>query len=407
MKTAQIKLVLTAIVATAFIACSQDKPSNPEDGTSKSSSVNLSKYDVNSFPLNKLVCDPFGGGGGPETPQNGIKATLFYRGLNAPRYYRVMDYINSAVKSDQTLFFNRVDVPTRMFTEGFPLQTGGKVKDDSGSQLIEYFALKMETTLQLTADDQEGDYELALLSDDGTILKIQDPATGANPAWETLVLNDGDSPTRMGCSSRVVRMTRDKKIPLQLYYYQGPRYHISNMLIWRKSLTAGQDADCGKFGNNFYFDPNNNSNPLEWINLTLRGWKVIQDANYLLPQESSNQTNGDANIDDVTPQQNYNACFEGQIPKIDNLKVDQVTLTDIFLSWTTDIPSTAQAIVINTVTGDKFITISDNVLRTAHTVHVSGLSPGTTYRLQAVSVSQDLGKGISSAIEVTTFTGSQ
>lgn len=414
MKTLNMKSLMILLISFSILsACSEDsdKKGNPPKVGALDAGV-LGKYDISAYPINKLVCDPWGGGN-PQDPQSGIKATLYYRGKNTPIYHAVMPYINTAVKSEQTLFFNRIDVPTRMFTEGFPLKTGGKIKDDSGNELIEYFALKFESNLQLTADDQEGDYELALLSDDGTVLKIQDRinTNASDNAWETLITNDGDTPTRMGCTNRVIKMTRDKKVPIELYYYQGPRYHIANMLIWRKTTVAGKDQDCGKSGNSYFFDPNNNSAPKAWTAMAQRGWKVVQDGNFTLNKTLPNPTNVatvTSNSDLIVAlETDYNACYDGQIPLINSFTVDEVTLTDIFVSWTTDIPATSQVLVINTTTGERYLTTTDNMLRTNHSVHIDGLSPNTTYRLQAVSISQDLGKGISSAVEVTTFGAAQ
>lgn len=402
MKTTNLKSWMVLLFASAgLVACAPDSGSSGgSDSDVNKESGRLSKYDVNAFPLDKLVCDPWGGGGGPQTPQNGIKATLFYKALNMPIYTNVMDYINNTVKSEQSLFFSKIDVPTRMFTEGFPLKTGGKVADDTGNELIEYFALKFETTLQLTSADDEGDYEFALLSDDGTILRIKDPDNASsNGNWETLVSNNYVTPTRMGCSNRVIHMTRDKKIPLELFYYQGPRYHIADMLIWRKSATAGRDQDCNKSGNSYFFDPNHNSAPLAWNGLVQRGWKVVGEGNFLLPSVNATTTGG--------PEQNYNACFEGLIPKISDLKIDNIGRTEITLSWVTDIPATEQALIINIATGEKILTVSDNMLKNNHSLTITGLSPGTAYRVQVISISEDLGKGISEALEITTLSGAQ
>src|SRR5690606_35966359 len=123
---------------------------------------------------------------------------------------------------------------------------------DTNKKLIEYFGVKFESTLQLSDDDEEGDYELALLSDDGARLKIKDPATDS---WREIINNDNNHETRMGCSSEVIRMTRRTQIPIEVVYFQGPRYHIANILMWRKSSVAGKDSSCGVYGNKHYFNP--------------------------------------------------------------------------------------------------------------------------------------------------------
>ncbi len=71
------------------------------------------------------------------------------------------------------------------------------------------------------------------------------------------------------------------------------------------------------------------------------------------------------------------------------------------LNWTTDIPATDQVLVTNTGTNVQTLTTSDNILRTTHSVPVTGLLPGVNYTLQAVSVGADLGKSISAPVTVS------
>lgn len=68
--------------------------------------------------------------------------------------------------------------------------------------------------------DPEGDYQIALLADDGAVLQASDTGAG----FTTLIDNDGTHPTKMACASRTVHMSRDSRIPIKLDYYQGPRY---------------------------------------------------------------------------------------------------------------------------------------------------------------------------------------
>lgn len=350
--------------------------------------VNFHTYDINAYPMNKVVCDPTGGGSGGTSPQQGIKGKLFYKSSDQLRYYKAEDYIKHTTQSPVDLFFSEMFVPTRMFSEGFSTQTSGVLKDDQNNKLIEFFGLKMNTTIRLAPNDQEGVYEFALLSDDGSVMRIKE-----NGSWREIVSNDGDHPTKLGCSTARITMTRDTKLETEVLYYQGPRFHISNVLLWRKladGANAGQDLRCGVQGNEYWFNPNNNSRPtVEYSNLFNRGWNVVSQGNFYLPTEADESTQ-------------YNPCTPGTNPTISNFRITEVTSNEIFVSWTTDIPSTAQALVITQSTGDSRLTATDNILRTNHSVQISGLVSGTLYSIQAVAVSEDLGRAISNPIELTT-----
>jgi hypothetical protein len=339
-----------------------------------------SQYNVNLHPMNKTVCDPWGGGGTGGL-QKGLKASLFYRGIGMPRYYSAQEYVDKTVASAQSLFMSDLNVPTRMFSEGFSTQTSGVVKDDAGNKLIEYFGLKFETVLKLRADQNEGSYELGTLADDGIIVKAK-----VDGVWKTIINNDGDHPTQMGCAASALNLNRDSAIPLEITYYQGPRYHIANVLMMREPANIGKDQECGKLGNTYYFDPNNQSVPLApYQGLLARGWAPISADNFYLPGQES-----------------YNPCAPGTNPVISNFAVREVLSNDVLVNWTTDIDSTTQVLVTEVSTGVQTLTSADNLLRTSHNVQVSGLQPGTTYTLQAISISADMGKTMSSAITVTT-----
>jgi hypothetical protein len=374
--------VLTALAFAAALTGCTSSFQTPENIQAEVSSepLMMSKVDLNLHPLNKTVCDPFNGNN-TQVMSQGVQGTLFYRTTGMPRMYKVEDYINFTKKSDKTLFFTEMNVPTRIFSEGFSTQTTGVLADDTGAKLIEYFGIKFESTLQLSENDQEGDYELALLSDDGTRLKIKDPATDS---WREIINNDGDHPTRMGCTSEMIHMTRRTQIPIEAIYYQGPRQHIANILMWRKSTTAGKDTLCGATGNNYFFNPDQASVPLKpYTDLLARGWKPVAAENFWL-----NNT--------------YNPCTQGTIPVISSFRTTEVLLTDVYLVWNTDVPASTQVRLINQATGEEILTAADNMLRTTHNVHVSGLKPNTTYTAQAVSISQDLGNNISAELTFTT-----
>lgn len=374
------KTVLSMTLLAFMTGCGDQFEQETIQAEVKSEALASSKVNLNLHPMNKTVCDPFGGNT-TQVMERGVQATLFYKTATSPVLSSALDYVTKAKRSDKTLFFADMNVPTRLFSEGFSTQTTGVLVDDSQNRLIENFGIKFQTTLQLAEGDSEGDYEFALLSDDGSRLKYKDPR---DDTWKDLINNDGDHPTRMGCGSTVINMNRRTQIPLEVIYYQGPRFHISNVLLWRKASEAGKDPLCGQSGNSLYFNPDKNSEPQQaYKDLLSRSWKPVSANNLWL---------------DGT----YNPCVEGTKPVISNFKTIEVGLANVSLRWTTNIPASTQVRLINDATGEEILTAADNLLRTTHDVFVTGLRSGATYRAQAVSISQDLGNTLSEELVFTT-----
>ncbi|RYZ89775.1 MAG: hypothetical protein EOP06_08855, partial [Proteobacteria bacterium] len=276
----------TLALSQLLTACGQEF-SSEENLSSKvtSESVMSSKFDLNLHPMNKTICDPFDGTNNTQVTAQGVLGTLFYKTAATPNLSGANDYVNRGKKSDKSLFFADINVPTRLFNQGFSTQTTSVLKDDSGNKLVEYFGIKFESNLQLSEADTEGDYELALLSDDGSRLRIKDPV---DDTWKEIIDNDGDHNTRMGCATRTIKMTRRTSIPIEVTYYQGPREHIANVLIWRKASEAGKDSSCNQAGNDMYFDYNNGSAPKAAYNgLLARGWSPVAPANLWLNSAAS------------------------------------------------------------------------------------------------------------------------
>ena len=348
--------------------------------------VGLMKYDINRYPSNKLVCDPFAVDPVPSTTfENGIKAELFYRDVGQPRYYKTTDYFEKTTKSDKTVFLTDVNVPTRVFSDGFTTPTGAALTTNNGQKLVEYFALKMKTNIILTAEDEPGEYELALLSDDGANLIIK--SGDGDGADEILIAHDGDHPTKMGCATRTVRFRPNVMLPIELTYYQGPLYNIANVLVWRKATEAGKDPSCNKLGNQLFWDYKNKSEPQpEFTGMQSRGWKILKPGNFMVAKDKGE----------------YNPCVPAVPPVISDFEVGEVILQSTSFHWTTDLPATSQVLLINTRTGVEILTDSDNNLRTDHTISVDGLDSGTTYKVRAISIGQDLGRAQSSELQFTT-----
>jgi hypothetical protein len=198
-----------------------------------------------------------------------------------------------------------VNVPTRKFNEGFSSSANSLVKDNNGNTLIEYFGLKMDTVLKLSDSDAEGIYDLATVSDDGTVVQIQNSAG----KWVTVINNDGQHAPKMGCGSLTVGsnanptsrllMTRSSRVPVRIYYNQGPRELIANVLFWnyrgvQGSTPAVSDSSirsyCDRIGNSDFYNPYTLETIGPWVkdmqdNLK---WKVVAAGNFLLPQDEVN-----------------------------------------------------------------------------------------------------------------------
>ncbi len=379
-------LKLTTIVfSTLLLAACGSQPgghvSAPEQTDTTAPLSQPSPIDFNQYPLNKVVCDPFQ----DETSQTGLRqgliAELFWLGAGQAPYTHAADYASHGVRSEQVLFFNDINIPTRKFDTGFANALSQPLKNDSGAVLIEYFGLRMESVLKLSPEQEEGDYELAVLSDDGALVNIL-----TQGFWKPLINNDGDHPTRMGCSNKTLHFDHNTEYPIEIFYYQGPRYHISNVLMWRKSSTAGTDPSCGQEGNLMYFDYYHQSAPMAAYNgLLARGWSVISHNNFNLPGTVE-----------------YNPCHNGAAPVISGFQINEVFSDLVTVQFDTDIPGTAQMKITDMATGKVTLTNNDNALTTHHSFEVSGLVPDHDYLLQAISISADYGKGFSNELSVHT-----
>jgi hypothetical protein len=372
-------IILGALGFLFVSACSSDKGGISEETWSGQ----MSAFNVNEHQLHKTVCDPWGGNPPPQFDK-GVEASLYYLTKNVTEDTPLYEYFQRGHHSEQTLFFSQINVPTRKFTEGFATEAGESVNDDNGDRLIEFFAMRFETKLKLNPDQELGEYEIALLSDDGAEVRIKD---GDN--IQTLISHPNKTPTKMMCSTTKINFTEEgKAYPLEIDYFQGPRYHIALVLMMRKVTgNAGEDPLCGSSGNELFFDYNNNSKPLSaYKKLLKRGWAPAVAQNFDLPEKYT-----------------YNPCTAGEAPKIINFTMTRLSDTQATFTWETDIAATSQVMVTDSETGETLVTTSDNILRTTHQVTVTGLSSGTSYEARGISISENLGKAISAPLEFTTL----
>lgn len=237
---------------------------------------NPASYTWNVNVTVKVICDPFGS---TKVTKPGLAARLSYYGGATPwediKY--VDDVFNKGIKVEDTvILFSSVSVPTRKFTSGFDAGGGAKLKNAAGENLVEWFALDYTSNMKLADTDEEGTYQVATLSDDGSILYL-DTGSGLMPA----VNNDGFTPTRFACGSTITIHHGDR-IPMRLKYFQGPRDEISVNLMWRKvsDSTDLNPSYCGLTGS--FWDPYTQDAWGNFTNLQAQGWKVMAPENFEL-----------------------------------------------------------------------------------------------------------------------------
>ncbi|MBC7396515.1 MAG: hypothetical protein H7333_03650 [Bdellovibrionales bacterium] len=235
------------------------------------------------------VCDPLGGGAAGTTAKNGIKAQMFYfeeADLAKHPHDNVMDYFSFGTKSAADFFFKNLYVPTRAFSQGFTLSDGKTLLKADGTPLIEYFSFKFKSELRLPKGSTAKKMQFALVADDGANLLVQNPVT---KVWSTSVGNDGVHGTIMKCSVSGVDLNADTSVPIEVQYFQGPRYHIALTLLWREWKDDGSDAQCNRGGNSYFFDSSTvpSTPTAAWTDVLSR-WQVVPADSFTIGSDEVN-----------------------------------------------------------------------------------------------------------------------
>ncbi|MGE4232530.1 MAG: fibronectin type III domain-containing protein [Bacteriovoracia bacterium] len=282
----QNKLLALTTISSLLVLASCD---NTEVQVGQSNVIGVSSDSGSSSsqpPSSNTVCDPFSGSGGIQTGlSHGVFADLKFLDDTQPHYTTVGDYQTYGNVVNANLFFSKIDVPTRKFDRGFVDQDGNTLLNQNGNTLYEYFSLRFQSVVRLFGADRPGNYQFAVLADDGAVLQIDDGS-----GFRTLVNNDGTHPSKLVCASAPVYFDGSTRLPIKIDYYQGPRYHISLILLWREWTGSASDPACGMSGNSTFFDFNNvpSTPTTTWTNLLSRGWKVLSPENYELPATIAN-----------------------------------------------------------------------------------------------------------------------
>ena len=171
-------------------------------------------------------------------------------------------------------------------------------------------------------------------------------------------------------------------MPLELDYYQGPRYHISLVVMWRPWNGSADDPSCGKQGNGMFF--NSQVDPpapqAAYNALLSRGWKVVSTPHYRLEAPTQNPCNEPA-------------------PHVEDYVVSNVTSTGVTASWLTDIAAIGRLHVTEVATGVTTI-YTKKGFAVRHTMTVNTLTPNTLYRVKSSSES---GSGLATETDYVEF----
>lgn len=259
------------------------------------------------------VCDPFGGNGGA-AGQGLLASGVYYVKNSLPAGMTPSQVINGHVENffsgntnigfvNSNIFLSAIDFPNMYFSQGFTDNKGNTLKTSDGTTLVEYFGIRAQSDFVM-GSWAPGDYQIGILSDDGSILTM---TAGAADGTDFVINNDGDHSLVMGCTSKVLHMTANSKISMNFDYYQGPRITIGLMMLYRPVSLAGTSREplcgSGSGADAYYFlDHDNNGNAVTpipqppYLQLTgsyqtstgTGGWKVVEPEHFKLPGSVQN-----------------------------------------------------------------------------------------------------------------------
>lgn len=231
-------------------------------------------------PSPTVVCDPFGGTG---DNKHGLKGNLYYFNDNEVAdksnlpYSSVSDFFTKGHNANVDLYMSYLYTPTRAFDSGFATTDGTILQKSDGTKLFEYFGIDMKGGIQLATGATKKKYQFAILSDDGAKLYITTKsATGAET--KNLVVDaDGDHASLFRVARMPIELSSTDRLKIEIQYYQGPRYHISLILLWREWNDSNWlDPKDGVSGNDTFFNSSVSPSSAQpaWTDIMTR-WSVV------------------------------------------------------------------------------------------------------------------------------------
>ena len=328
-------------------------PSSEQPGTPTNPTTQNPTHTISEVP--RAICDPFREENNNPSPtlNYGIHGVL-YDGINIqnPDHKKnFQGYLEHGEKINADVFMSRFYTPTRSFENGFSVgkdDTGADIliKNSNGEDLIEYFGIRFDGRLTLSDEDEEGYYEIATISDDGSVFKVFPDASSSQA--EDIVDNDTVTSTKMTCTNKIIRFEKNSKIKYELDYFQAPRVHIALVTIWRKVAELSQSANiiaskstendslCNAAGNQRFFNnqKDTESTPTADFNelLTNRfvNWKVMKPENFLLPTDNDTNPCNDPNYNPMRQ-----GCFVETIENTDNPVIELKAQSPTFIDYKT------------------------------------------------------------------------
>ncbi|MNT43222.1 hypothetical protein D3C72_1796810 [compost metagenome] len=167
-------------------------------------------------------------------------------------------------------------------------------------------------------------------------------------------------------------MKRNKELPIKLLYYQGPKYYVSNVLMWKyySKPQVWKDPSkhslCGYQGNDLFFSSTGKkTNAMKTLERS--GYGIVPKSYFKMPPQTPNPCTAEELALSAFTVQSYNG-------------------TSAILNWSTNLPASSQLRISNAFTGEEIFTTLDSNMVTEHSVQVNGLTPGVTYQVQGISV---------------------
>lgn len=202
---------------------------------------------------------------------------------------KLTNYLNPEYSEELPIkvFMENINVPERKFSKGFKTNAQTILRHDD-RDLIEWFNVNLESELMLTGPEEEGHYELMIVSDDGSALSIKE--MGGEFEHKNFLYSPNKHGPKAVChktnnSSALINFKYGKKYKLNINYFQGPRHVIALQMFWRKI----PEANVEKFKRASLCNSSMYIRSGRDRKLDKDGFKLIEPKYFNLPGSSVNQ----------------------------------------------------------------------------------------------------------------------